>query len=95
MLSIVTKGYRLRFTSPRDFPVGDTVPTGTRQDSRHEGTDIPNAPKERDNRGASRFPRLLLERIPGTQSFRRMASSHRFKRTERSHLCTFIFVCSL
>ena len=28
--------------------------------------------------GASRFPRILLQRIPGTQSFRRVASSARF-----------------
>ena len=73
------------------FPVGDTVPTGTRREIQGmREQDIPNAPEERDNRGASRFPRILLKRIPGTQSFRRMASSHTLKRNERSQLRTSV-----
>ena len=68
-------------------PVGNTVPTGPRGNSGHEGTNIPNVPEERDN-GASRLPRILLQRIPGMQSFRRVASSDRFKKSERSYLRT-------
>ena len=52
VLSIVTKGYRLRFTSPpilRKDPVGDMVPPGSRGNSGHAGTNIPNAPEESDN----------------------------------------------
>ena len=74
--------------------LGDMFPTGTRRNSRHEGTNSPNAPEERDNGGASRFSRILLKRIPSTQSFRRMASSHRFKKTEHASM-HLIFVCSL
>ena len=50
--------------------VRDTIPTGPRRNSGHEGTNIPNVPEESNNEGASRFPRILLERIPGIQSFR-------------------------
>ena len=73
--------------SSRD-PVGDTVSPGARGNPGHAAKNIPNAPEERDNGGASRFPRILLQYIHGTQSFRRVASSHRFKKSERSHLCT-------
>ena len=66
-------------------PVGNLITTGTRRISGHEGENIPNAPEERHNRGASRFPRILLERIPVMQSLRRVASSHRLKKTEHSH----------
>ena len=48
-------------------------------------TNHPHASKERDNRGAAELPRILLERIPGTQSFIRVASSYRFKKSERPH----------
>ena len=41
-----------------------------------------------ESRGASEFLRILLKGIPGTQSFRRVASSNRFKMSERSHFCT-------
>ena len=46
------------------------------------------ASKERDNRDASELPRILLKRIPGTKSFRRVASSYRFKESERPYSCT-------
>ena len=88
VLSIVAKGYRLRFTSPpllRQTPWGIRSPQdpqeilGMREQISHY------APKERDNRGASRFTRFLLERIPGKESFRRVASSYRSKESERPH----------
>ena len=89
VLSIVAKGYRLRFTSPSTpNPLGDQIPPGARGNSRHAGTNHPHASEERNNRGASELPRILLKRIPGTQSFRRMASSYRFKKSERPHSCT-------
>ena len=52
------------------------------------GTNFPYAPKERDNGDASRLTRVLLERIPGKESFRRVASSYRSKESERPHSCT-------
>ena len=65
MLSIVAKGYRLRFTTPsllRQTPWEIRSPQGLEE--------------------------ILLKRIPGKQSFRRVASSYRFKKSERSHLGT-------
>ena len=40
------------------------------------GTKIPYTSEERDNRGASEFPRILLKHIPGTQE------------SEHPHSCT-------
>ena len=74
-------------TSTQD-PVGNNISPGARRNSGHAGTNIPNAPAECDNGGASKFPRILLKRVPGTQVFRRVASSNRFKKSERSHFCT-------
>ena len=91
VLSIVAKGYRLRFTSPPPSPpnpLGDQIPPGARGNSRHAGTNHSHASEERNNRGASELPRILLKGIPGTQSFRRMASSYRSKKSERPHSCT-------
>ena len=68
-------------------PLGDQIPPGARGNSRHAGTNHPHASKKRDNRGVSELPRILLKRIPGTQSFRRVAS-YRFKESERPHSCT-------
>ena len=39
--------------------MGDTVSPGARQNSGHEETNIPNAPEERDNGGASRFHKIF------------------------------------
>ena len=65
-------------------PLGNKISSGTRRDSGHAGTNIPYAPEESDNRGTSEFPRILLKRIPGMQSFRRVASSNnRFKKCEQ------------
>ena len=70
-------------------PLGNKIFSGTQRDSGHAGTNIPYAPEERDNRGTSKFPRILLKHIPGTQSFRRVVSSNnRFKKSEHSHLGT-------
>ena len=96
VLSIVTKGYRLHFyesiPSMRD-PLRNNLSSGARRNSGHAGTNIPYAPEERSDRGASEFPWVLLKSIPGTQSFRRVASSNRFKKSERSHFCTsFLYV---
>ena len=73
--------------------LGDQISTGSTGNFGHAGANFPHAPKERDNRGASRLTRVLLERIPGKKSFRRMASSHRSKESERPHPCTsFLYV---
>ena len=74
-------------TSPSN-PLGDQISPGLRGNSRHAGTNHPHASKERDNRGASEFPRVLLERIPGTKSFSRVASSYRSKESEHPYSCT-------
>ena len=63
-------------------------PPGARANSWHAGTNHPHASEECNNIGASEFPRILLKRIPGTQTFRRIASSYRFKKSECPHSCT-------
>ena len=91
VLSIVAKGYRLSFYESTPSPsnsLGDQISPGSRRNFGHAGTHHCHAPKERDNRGASEITRVLFERIPGTKSFRRMASSYRTKESERPHSCT-------
>ena len=92
VLSFVAKGYRLHFTSPPLLPsnsLRDQISPGSRRNFGYAGTNHPHASKERDNRGASKFTRVLLKRIPGTKSFRRVASSYnRSKESERPHSCT-------
>ena len=73
--------------------MGNKTSPGARRNSGHAGTNIPNASEERDYRGASEFPRILFQCISGAQGFRRVASSIRFKKGERSHFHT-IFTCS-
>ena len=86
------KGVQTSFyesTPSTQDPLGNKISPGAQRNSGHAGTNmIPYASEERDNRGDSEFIRILLKRIPGTQSFRRVASSNRFKKSERSHLCT-------
>ena len=65
--------------------LGDKISTGSKRGFGHTGTNHPYAPKERDNGSASRLTRVLLERIPGKKGFRRVASSHRSKESERTH----------
>ena len=65
--------------------LGDKISTGSKRSFGHAGTNYHYAPKERDNGSASRLTRVLLERIPGKEGFRRVASSHRSKESERSH----------
>ena len=65
--------------------LGDKISTGSARNFGHAGTDHPYAPKERDNGSASRLTRVLLERIPGKEGLRRVASSHRSKESERTH----------
>ena len=55
-----------------DKLLGDQISAGSTGNFGHAGADFPYAPKERDNRGASRLTRVLLERIPGKESFRRV-----------------------
>ena len=68
--------------------LGYQISPGFRTNFMHAGTNHPHAPKERDNRGASEFTRVLFERIPGTKSFRRVTSSYRSKESEQPHSCT-------
>ena len=65
--------------------LGDQISTGSTGNFGHAGTNFPYAPKQRDNGGASRLTRVLLERIPGKKSFRRVASSYRSKESECPH----------
>ena len=65
--------------------LGDKISTGSKRSFGHAGTNYHYTPKERDNGRASRLTRILLERIPGKEGFRRVASSHRSKESERSH----------
>ena len=48
----------------------------------------PDSSKERNNRGASRFTRILLKQIPGKQSVKKVASRDRLKTTESTHFRT-------
>ena len=87
VLSIVAKGYRLHFTSP---PLLRQIPWEIRspQDPKEVlgiWNKLPLCSKKRDNGSASRLTRFLLERIPGKEGFKRVASSHRSKESERSH----------
>ena len=66
-------------------PLGDQITPGSRGNSRHAGTNQPHASKECDNRGTSRFTRVLLEHVPGSKSFRRVATCDRSKESEQSH----------
>ena len=68
--------------------LGDQISPGPTRNFGHAGTNHPHAPKERNYRGASEFTRVLFEHIPVTKSFRRVASSYRFKESERPHSCT-------
>ena len=65
VLSIVTKGYGLRFTSSPLLheTLGNKISPGARGNSGHAGTNIPYASEERDNRGASEFPSILLKLV--------------------------------
>ena len=65
--------------------LGDQISAGSTGNFGHAGANFPYAPKERDNIGASRLTRVLLECIPGKESFRRVASSYRSKESECSH----------
>ena len=73
------------FTPTPTNSLGDQISTGSTGNFGHAGTNFPYAPKERHNGGASRLTRVLLERIPGKESFRRVAPSYRSKESERPH----------
>ena len=74
VLSIIAKGYRLRFTSPTLL-----------LDSVNTRANFPNASEVRNLRNSSRHSRVLFEHIPGSQGIWRVASSYRLKTTEPPH----------
>ena len=65
--------------------LGDKISARSPRNFGHAGTNHAYAPKVCDNGSASRLTRVLLERIPGKEGFRRVASSHRSKESERTH----------
>ena len=84
-VSVSSDSKKRKVESQDDAP---QPPRKARRNSGHAGTNHPHAPKERDNEGASKFTRVLLERIPGKKGYRRVASSHRSIESERPHSCT-------
>ena len=72
-------------STPPTNSLGDKISAGSTRNFGHAGTNHAYAPKERDNGSASRLTRVLLEHIPGKEGFRRVASSHRSKESERTH----------
>ena len=82
-------------TSSAQDPMGNKISPGTLEDPRNARAHILDASKEHNNRGA-RYARVLLERIPGTQSVWRVAPSNRLETTERPYLhCTHLtFTCT-
>ena len=68
--------------------LGDQISSGSTRDLGHAGTNLPYAPKERNNRGAPRLSRFLFKRIPGTEVFRRVAYSDRSKESKYPHSYT-------
>ena len=57
------KGVQTSFyesTPSTQDPLGNKISPGARGNSGYVGTNIPYASEERDNRGASQFPRILL-----------------------------------
>ena len=68
-----SQGVQISFYKSTPSPtnsLGDQISTGSSRNLGHAGTNFPYAPKERDNGGASRLTRVLLERIPDKKSFR-------------------------
>ena len=91
LLSIVTKGVQTSFyeyTHSAQDPMGNKISPGAPEGPGNAGANIPDSSKERDHRDTSGYSRILLERIPDTQSVRRLTCSSRFKTTERPHLRT-------
>ena len=85
MLSIVAKGYRLRFMRPPFLLQTSweiTIPPRDPEDSGNARANFPNASEERNLRNISRHSRVLFKHIPGTQGIWRVASSYRLKTTE-------------
>ena len=89
MVNIVERGtdFVLRVHSYAR-PHGNKLFPGARRSSGYTEADIPDASTERDHKGTSEFSRVLLKCIPGTQSVRKVASSDRSKKTERTHFRT-------
>ena len=60
-------------------PMGDTIQPGAQEVTGNARANIPDVTKERNNGGATEYSRILLQRVPGKQSIRRMASCYRFE----------------
>ena len=69
-------------------PWENKICQGPTEDPGNVKANIPDASKERIHRDTSRYSRVLFEHIPGTRSVWKVASSNRFKITDRPHLCT-------
>ena len=82
-----SQGFRLHFTSPpllRETPWEIRSPQGRKEIlGMREQISL-----MLQKNAITEVPPNLLQRIPGTQSFRRVASSNGFKKSERSHLGT-------
>ena len=65
-------------------PHGRYDPTGAQGGTGNARANIPDATKESNNIGGTEHFRFLIQRVPGTQSVRRMASCDRFETTEWS-----------
>ena len=90
VLSIIAKGYRLRFTSPPlllnttweiRLPKGSHKIQGMREQ-------ISLMLQRTQSLRYLQTLRVLFERIPGKQGFWRVASSNRLKTTEQPHRCS-------
>ena len=89
--SIVAKGYRLRFTSPpllRQSPWEIRSPQGPQEILGMREQITLMLQKNAITEVPPNSPGFLFERIPGTKSFRRVASSYRSKESERPNSCT-------
>ena len=96
VLSIVTKGYRLRFTSPpilRKTRWEIRSPQGPEEIQGMQEQISLMLQKKAITKVPPDSPGILIQRIPGKQSFWRVASSNRFIKSQRSHLRTlFLYV---
>ena len=97
VLSIVSKGYRLRFTSPpllRKAPWEIQSPKGPQKiQGMREQILYPLCFNRSNHQSTSGYSRVLLECIPGTQGISRVASSNRLKTTEKSTSPHLTFTC--
>ena len=67
--------------------MGNKISPGAPEDPGNARPNIPDASKEHNNRGASRYARVLLEHIPGTQNVWWVVPSNRLKQLN-AHIYT-------